>query len=87
MFTGKLSFRGEMGLGIRLGWWIRKAVEVQAAAAGSEGGGVARLEITEREKWERDEDAEVCRICRQDFKVRREKRLHRQDAASWIHAS
>lgn len=64
MLTGRLSFKGEMGLGIRLGMWIRKAVAEQAAAASG-----TELEVAEREKWGKDEDAQCCAVCRQEFKV------------------
>lgn len=66
MLTGKLSFRGEMGLGIQLGYWIRKAVEQHAAGAR----GPEELEVTERGKWEKDSDAEACVVCQEAFAVR-----------------
>lgn len=66
MLTGKMSFRGEMALGIKLGYWIRKAAKQEEAAA--EG---VQLEIAETDKWEKDEDTHVCAVCEQGFKVGR----------------
>lgn len=62
MLTGKLKFRGEMSLGITLGHWIRKAMALEAAAPD-------RLQALDRGKWERDEDAKRCAVCRKDFTV------------------
>lgn len=68
MLTGKISFRGEMALGIKLGYWIRKAAKIEEAAA--EGGlESVQLEIAETDKWERDEDTHVCAVCDQGFRV------------------
>lgn len=67
MLTGKISFRGEMALGIKLGYWIRKAAKQEEAAEGGEES--VPLEIAETDKWERDEDTHVCGVCEQDFKV------------------
>lgn len=69
MLTGKMSFRGEMALGIKLGYWIRKAAKQEEAAA--EGGGLegVQLEIAETDKWEKDEDTHMCAVCEQGFKV------------------
>lgn len=68
MLTGKISFKGEMALGIKLGYWIREAVAQGAAVAGALEN--VRLEMAERDKWQKDKDAEVCAVCRQGFKVR-----------------
>lgn len=63
LLTGKLSFKGDMSLAIKLRKWISQAAEEQAAAIGAE------LEVAEREKWEKDEDAQDCAVCRQPFTV------------------
>lgn len=66
--AGKLSFRGDMDLGVKLGNWIRKAVEQGAAAAGALEN--AELEVAETDRWEKFEDADECTACRQQgFKV------------------
>lgn len=67
MLTGKISFRGEMALGIKLGCWIRKAVKQGAAVEGALER--VQLEIAEADQWERDEDTHVCAVCQQGFKV------------------
>ncbi|CAM9245435.1 unnamed protein product [Scytosiphon promiscuus] len=69
MLTGKISLKGEMALGIKLGYWIREAVTQGADVAGALEN--VRLEMAERDKWEKDEDAEVCAVCRQGFKLYR----------------
>jgi len=68
MLTGKISFRGEMALGIKLGYWVRKAVKQGAADTGALEENV-ELEIAETDKWERDEDTHLCAVCQRGFKV------------------
>ncbi len=68
MLTGKISFRGEMALGIKLGYWVRKAVKQGAADTGALEENV-ELEIAETDKWERDEDTHFCAVCQRGFKV------------------
>ncbi|CAM9555063.1 unnamed protein product, partial [Ectocarpus fasciculatus] len=53
-----------MSLGIKLGHWIRKAMALEAAAPD-------RLQAVDRGKWQRDEDAKRCAVCRRDFTVLR----------------
>ncbi|CAM9819814.1 unnamed protein product, partial [Hapterophycus canaliculatus] len=58
-----------MALGIKLGYWIREAVAQGAAVIGALEN--VKLEMAQRDKWEKDEDAEVCAVCRQGFKIYR----------------
>ncbi|CAM9374835.1 unnamed protein product, partial [Ectocarpus sp. 6 AP-2014] len=53
-----------MSLGIKLGHWIRKAMALESASPD-------RLQAVDRGKWEKDEDAKRCAVCRRDFTVLR----------------
>lgn len=66
--TGKLSFRGEIGLGMRLGKYLREAVETRVHDGA--GPGEAKTEMVLAEKWQRNEDAPACAVCRESFKAR-----------------
>lgn len=58
LITGRLSFRGERGLGIRLGMCIRKALELQVLEKPEVEKG--KLGIGLRNKWQRDKDSPAC---------------------------
>lgn len=66
-----------MALGIKLGYWIRKAAKQEEAAAEGEGGlESVQLEIADTDKWEKDGDTHVCAVCEQGFKVSDRHRHH-----------
>lgn len=50
VLAGKLFFSGEMALGVKLGYWLRKAVDQGAAAAAALES--ARLGVVEADRWE-----------------------------------
>lgn len=49
-----------MALAARLGEWMYTAV-ARRKAAGEE------MQVVARERWERDEEAKACAVCRQPF--------------------